>query len=109
MSSYVDKVGISSVSEKRTSWGLAFLGLSMGSTKVSPHVSAARNPPLNAFIGSQIKREATSTEDDTSGADTKSDNVRNATNVLFKSVDRFKARTARRLGRPELRLAHTMA
>ena len=51
----------------------------------------------------------TITENDKEGAETKSDNVRSASNVLFKSVDRFKARTARRLGRPELRLAHTMA
>ena len=47
VSKYVDKVGISSVSEKRTGWGFSFLGFSFGNKKVSPHISATRIPPLN--------------------------------------------------------------
>ena len=47
VSKYVDKVGISSVSEERTGWGFSFLGFSFGSKKVSPHIGATRIPPLN--------------------------------------------------------------
>ena len=41
-----------------------------------------------------MERDMAMTENDKEGAETKSDDVRSASNVLFKSVDRFKARNA---------------
>ena len=49
MSSYVDKVGMSSMSEDRTSRGLSFLGISSSKKSVSPRISTTRSPPLHSL------------------------------------------------------------